>query len=201
MIWDWTTSDLILVRATFLYRPLIHLTILQDSSIALDPLLPPVRNGYRSSLIDHMYCLFISPVDSGSIRLYKFVRPSGITAPATHLATLHLPPISTGISVLGVTAQAGPITAQQATPHVPLAVNDADRLHVFNLLYRKGTEGPQSTISANVFVHQRVFMSYIARSADPAAGPPLDVPWADWGPRNTRILCPAYTTTGRGANR
>ncbi|KAF8164077.1 hypothetical protein BJ912DRAFT_1150425 [Pholiota molesta] len=180
MIWDWTTSDLIL-----------------DSSIALDPWLPPVRNGYRFGLIDHMHCLFISPVDSGSIRLYKYVRPSGV-----HLATLHLPPISAGISVLGVTAQAGSITAQQATPHVPLAVNDADRLHVFNLLYRKGTEGPQSTISTNVFVHQRVFMSYIAHAADPAAaGPPLDVPWADWGPRNTRILCPAYTTTGRGPNR
>ncbi|KAF8172131.1 hypothetical protein BJ912DRAFT_105235 [Pholiota molesta] len=183
MIWDWTTSHLIL-----------------DSSLAVDPLLPPVRYGHQFGLIDHTYCFFSSLVDSGSIQLYKFIRPSGVTTPAIHLATLHLPPISTGISIMGISAQAGPVMAQ-ATLHIPLVVNDADRLHVFTLTYREDAEGPPSSISTNVFVHQRVFMRYIARYAGSGAGVALDVPWMEWGPQNTRIIYPAYKTTARWYNR
>ncbi|KAF8196165.1 hypothetical protein BJ912DRAFT_128798 [Pholiota molesta] len=184
MIWDWTTSDLLL-----------------DSTVALDPSLPPVRYGHRFSLIDHTYCLFLSPVDSGSIRLYKFIRSSGVTTPAIHLVTLHLPPISTGISAIATTkSQAGPIMAQ-ATSHIPLVTNDEDRLHLFTLVYRASFEGPPSPISTNMFVHQRVFMNYIAQSADSGAGPPLDIPWAEWGPQSTRIIYPGYILTSRWQNR
>ncbi|KAF8169223.1 hypothetical protein BJ912DRAFT_1149427 [Pholiota molesta] len=166
MIWDWTTSHLIL-----------------DSSLAVDPLLPPVRYGHQFGLIDHTYCSFTSPDDSGSIRLYKFIRPSGVTTPAIHLATLHLPPISTGISIMGISAQAGPVMAQ-ATLHIPLVVNDADRLHVF-------------TLTGFLCATSRAMRS----RTDSGAGLPLDIPWMEWGPRNTRIIYPAYKTTARWYNR
>jgi hypothetical protein len=200
MIWDWTTSHLILVRHIFTLSSDLFNQNLQDSSLAVDPLLPPVRYGHQFGLIDHTYCFFSSLVDSGSIQLYKFIRPSGVTTPAIHLATLHLPPISTGISIMGISAQAGPVMAQ-ATLHIPLVVNDDDRLHVFTLTYREDAEGPPSSISTNVFVHQRVFMRYIARYAESGAGLPLDIPWMEWGPRNTRIIYPAYKTTARWYNR
>jgi hypothetical protein len=201
MIWDWTTSDLLLVRQIYLPSCDLFNQNLQDSTVALDPSLPPVRNGHRFSLIDHTYCLFLSPVDSGSIRLYKFIRSSGVTSPAIHLVTLHLPPISTGISAIATTkSQAGPIMAQ-ATSHIPLVTNDEDRLHLLTLVYRASFEGPPSPISTNMFVHQRVFMNYIAQAADSGAGPPLDIPWAEWGPQNTRIIYPGYILTSRWQNR
>jgi hypothetical protein len=201
MIWDWTTSNLLLVRHIYMPSCDLFNQNLQDSTVALDPSLPPVRFGHRFSLIDHTYCLFLSPVDSGSIRLYKFIRPSGVTTPAIHLVTLHLPPISTGISAIATTkTQAGPIMAQ-ATSHIPLVANDEDRLYLFTLVYRASFEGPPSPISTNMFVHQRVFMNYIAQSADSGAGPPLDIPWAEWGPQNTPIIYPAYRLTSRWQNR
>jgi hypothetical protein len=126
--------------------------------------------------------------DSGSIRLYKLVR--SINAPAIHLATLHLPPTARDTDVIRVCTSAGPIEAQPLS-QTPLMFNDEDRLHVFTVLYaHPHMQTPRSEM--NIFVHQRVFTKYVSRQiSSPEDHPPLNIPWEEWGPPNTKIIYPA----------
>ncbi|KAF8190061.1 hypothetical protein BJ912DRAFT_353375 [Pholiota molesta] len=169
LVWDWTTSDLIV-----------------DSSITFDSLLPHPR--FEFAILNSTSCFITSMFDSGSIRLYKLVR--SINAPAIHLATLHLPPTARDTDVIRVCTSAGPIEAQPLS-QTPLMFNDEDRLHVFTVLYaHPHMQTPRSEM--NIFVHQRVFTKYVSRQiSSPEDHPPLNIPWEEWGPPNTKIIYPA----------
>ncbi|KAF8190081.1 hypothetical protein BJ912DRAFT_878606, partial [Pholiota molesta] len=169
LVWDWITSDLIV-----------------DSSIAFDSLLPHPR--FEFAILDSTSCFVTSASDSGSIRLYKLVHL--INAPAIHLATLHFPPIARGTGVIRVCTYAGPMEAQPLS-QTPFMVNDEDRLHVLTVVYGH----PNITSSKmNIFVHQRVFTKYISpQISSPEDYLPLDIPWEQWGPPNTKIIYPART--------
>ncbi|KAF8182583.1 hypothetical protein BJ912DRAFT_978296 [Pholiota molesta] len=174
-IWDWTTSD-----------------ILVDSSISFDPLIPPSR--YGIGLLDSTRCFVTSRVGAGAIRLYNFLQSPLTTSAPIHLATLHLPPTSPGTVIDMMSAHAGPIEANPQ-PHMPFMINDEDRLHVFEVIYK--VDPTLHKASLNVFVHQHVLTMYYMRGmqrrdADPAA-PPLDIPWSEWGPQNTHVRSPAIT--------
>ncbi|KAF8190083.1 hypothetical protein BJ912DRAFT_353933 [Pholiota molesta] len=169
LVWDWTTSDLIV-----------------DSSIAFDSLLLHPR--FEFAILNSTSCLVTSSFGSGSIRLYKLAHL--INAPAIHLATLHLPPIAPHTKVIRVCTDAGPIEAQPLS-QTSLMGNDEDRLHVFTMVY----DHPHifdASAEMNMFVHERVFTKYIARQiSSPEDHPPLNIPWEEWGPPNTRIIYPA----------
>ncbi|KAF8170154.1 hypothetical protein BJ912DRAFT_1148946 [Pholiota molesta] len=148
LIWDWTTSELLL-----------------DSAISFDH---SFQTGLGSrSLLNSTHLLSAFTDNSGSIRLYKLERSLSVdNAPAVHLATLHLPSLAfhRNCKILSITIQTEPILAHPL-PHTPFMTNDEDRLH-------------------------RVFTKYILRHAC-LGGPPLDIPWAEWGPSNTRLIFPA----------
>jgi hypothetical protein len=88
--------------------------------------------------------------------------------------------------------QAGPILAHPL-PNAPFMTNDEDRLHVFWITYWHQNCYP-GVECASMFVHQRVFTNYISRHTS-RGGPPLDIPWAEWGPSNT---CFMFPRNGRG---
>jgi hypothetical protein len=71
--------------------------------------------------------------------------------------------------------------------------NDEDRLYVFWITYWHQNCYPDVEC-ASMFVHQRVLTNYISRHAS-RGGPPLDIPWAEWGPSNT---CFMFPRNGRG---
>ncbi|KAF8192070.1 hypothetical protein BJ912DRAFT_924982 [Pholiota molesta] len=98
MVWDWTTSDLIL-----------------DTSTSFDPCLPSLAYEFR--LLDSRY-FFIAPEGiCGTIRLYKFVRSHATATQATRLAILHLPPTLPGITVSEIFCEAGPLRRTPSRMH------------------------------------------------------------------------------------
>ncbi|KAF8169408.1 hypothetical protein BJ912DRAFT_1067197 [Pholiota molesta] len=169
LIWDWTTSDLLL-----------------DSATSFDRSLPTSR--YSFGLLDPTYFFITSPSDCGSIRLYRLAQfPKGSTTDPTHLATLHFPPTRPPTKLRMVSNVAGP-TEANPPPHLPFMVNDDARILMFRLEY-----DPQNPLGdwlsdrfVNVFVHQRLLLKYARQALSAPA--PLDVPWTDWGPANTRLI-------------
>ncbi|KAF8194950.1 hypothetical protein BJ912DRAFT_159975 [Pholiota molesta] len=184
LIWDWTTSELLL-----------------DSAISFDRPFPSYMGRSAINLLDSIYFVFAyaddSGDDSGSIRLYKLDRSVSVDkGPAIHLATLHLPPLRAGSDIRNIAILTGPIQAHPL-PCTPLVANDEDRLHVLRLMYFCGDEGPSDDGQIGLlFTHQRVFTKYIAQHAR-LGGPALSIPWAEWGPRNTRLIPPAEGLVGR----
>ncbi|KAF8194949.1 hypothetical protein BJ912DRAFT_159947 [Pholiota molesta] len=176
LIWDWTTSELLL-----------------DSMISFDRSFPSYIRGSTINLLNSSYFLFACADGSGSIRLYKLDRSVSVDkVPAIHLATLHLPPLRAGSDIRDIAILTGPIQAHPL-PHTPLVANDEDRLHVLWIMYLCGDEGPSESDEGQIgllFTHQRVFTKYIAQHAR-LGGPALNIPWAEWGPRNTRLISPA----------
>lgn len=205
-MWDWTTSELLVVRPIICMLSAV-LQLKQDSSLPFDPLLSYTR--YQFGLLDPTCCFVTSINDSGSIRLYRILRSPPANAAVIHLATLQLPPTSHKTYLDHTYTHTGPIEAT-SLPHMPFKVNDDDRLHVFTLWYdyrpfeidersvfRFYGEDEWGLLSSlDLFVHQRVFMKYCTQLAN-HGDVPLDIPWEEWGPPNTRIICPARVQRGR----
>ncbi|KAF8192058.1 hypothetical protein BJ912DRAFT_924971 [Pholiota molesta] len=168
-IWDWTTSDLIL-----------------DTAISSDPSLLASIDDFR--LLDSTYFLITCRSDFGSIRLYRLVRSHcyEAAAQAIHLVTLHLPPTAPGIYIRGIQSEAGPVEANPL-PGEPFSIHDDDRLHLFTVVYNHEVAGQYDRENSilNLFLHQRLFLKYARQvTTDNLA---LDIPWAEWGPLNTRF--------------
>ncbi|KAF8171466.1 hypothetical protein BJ912DRAFT_119761 [Pholiota molesta] len=170
LIWNWTTSELRL-----------------DSAISFDPFnLKFLR--YDFGLLDSTYGFASCPSKFGSIRLYKFGRSHAAGAsPATHLATLHLPPTTRGTMIHRISSYAGPIEAGPL-PHAPFVIhNDDDRLHQFTVIY-ENRDARVLSLPLYLFLHQRVLVKYARLALERQK--PLDVPWGEWGPPNTMFTRP-----------
>jgi hypothetical protein len=170
-----------------------ELWIAQDSATSSPPLLPSLRSDF--ALLDATYFFVTCPSNSGSIKLYKLSRSPTSTAQAVHLATLHLPPIGLHVQIQRIVSHAGGNEALPP-PHTPFAVHDDDRLHVFTIEYIY-SDPPQAHHMQrsrleylNLFVHQRVLTRYCTQRGC-GRDVPLDIPWAAWGPPNTKIIYPA----------
>ncbi|KAF8169410.1 hypothetical protein BJ912DRAFT_175019 [Pholiota molesta] len=162
LVWDWTSSDLIL-----------------DISKSFDPFLSSSLQ-YDFGLLDSTYCFATCESDAGSLRLYQLARPHLI-----HLATLHLPPTAPGIAVRAISSHTSPIEAKPL-PDTPFTVDDEHRLHMFTVRYTHGPDvRARTTRYVNLFLHQHALLKYARRAR--AAGAPLDVPWAEWGAQHTRL--------------
>ncbi|KAF9476260.1 hypothetical protein BDN70DRAFT_995797 [Pholiota conissans] len=164
IIWDWTTSELIM-----------------DSVIAFYGSLLPTRFGF--GLLDSLSFYVTSTQESGSIRFYKLV---GSRRSAIHIATFHLPSVVRDAGVINISSSAGPIEVS-AIPGASFMVNDDDRLHAFTLDYTSYPY-PGST-SLSLFVHQHVFTSFFPEHVSPNHQP-LEIKWERWGPANTAFIHP-----------
>jgi hypothetical protein len=178
LVWDWTTSDLIMVRSYNISLSVYFTYFTQDTSIYFDPFLSSLQ--YDFGLLDSTYCFATCESDAGSLRLYQLARPRPV-----HLATLHLPPTAPGIAVRAISSHTSPIEAEPL-PDTPFMVHDEHRLHMFTVRYTHGPDvRARTTRYVNLFLHQRALLKYARRAR--AAGAPLDVPWAEWGPQHTRL--------------
>ncbi|KAF8199013.1 hypothetical protein BJ912DRAFT_686105 [Pholiota molesta] len=182
LIWDWTTSELLLDSAISFDRSLKFLSYMGGCAI---------------NLLDSIHFLFACSNDSGSLRLYKLNRSVSVdNVPAIHLATLHLPPLDPTSDIGEISILTGPLQAN-SLPHSPFMENDEDRLHVLRIKYHyEGDQMDDGQIGL-LFTHQRVLTKYIAEH-DRLGGPALDIPWAEWGPHNTRLICPVEGLDGDG---
>jgi hypothetical protein len=143
---------------------------------------------YDFGLLDSTYGFASCPSKFGSIRLYKFGRSHAAGAsPATHLATLHLPPTTRGTMIHRISSYAGPIEAGPL-PHAPFVIhNDDDRLHQFTVIY-ENRDARVLSLPLYLFLHQRVLVKYARLALE--RNKPLDVPWGEWGPPNTMFTRP-----------
>ncbi|KAF8198996.1 hypothetical protein BJ912DRAFT_1139832, partial [Pholiota molesta] len=175
LIWDWTTSELLL-----------------DSAISFDRSFTTYMGGCAMSFLDSNHFLFACADDSGSLRLYKLDRSVSVDdCPTIHLATLHLPPLRAESDIHNISILTGALQAHPRA-HAPFTADDEDRLHVLQIQYFCGDQPDWSDEGqlGLLFTHQRVLTTYIAQHAC-RGGPPRDVPWAEWGPRYTRLISPA----------
>ncbi|KAF8171138.1 hypothetical protein BJ912DRAFT_911666, partial [Pholiota molesta] len=167
LVWDWTTSDLLL-----------------DTSTSFDPPPPPLE--YDFVLLDTTYFFVITAAKCGVIQLYKLVRSHAAPNQAIHLASLHLPPTAYGVAIDRIHTHAGPIEAN-LHPYAPFTVHDDHRLHMFTVQYIHPDSGRARPHYVNVFLHQRVLLKYARHARTVQEHVPLDIPWAEWGPPNTRV--------------
>ncbi|KAF9486106.1 hypothetical protein BDN70DRAFT_889499 [Pholiota conissans] len=175
LIWDWTTSELIL-----------------DSSSSSPALLPTLLS--RFHLIDSRHFFVLSELNSGSIKMYKLAS-NGTSS--IHLVTLHLPLCAPSVHISGLNSHAGPTGPHFRSSTQYLRVNDDDRLHVFTFDYEYpgamfiGEYNIPNLKYLDLFVHQRMFAQYFYLEMAPMTDLPLDMPWAKWGSANTKILWPS----------
>jgi hypothetical protein len=150
-------------------------------------------NGSAITLLNSTYFLYACADDSGSLRLYKLDRSVSVdNGPAIHLATLHLPTLRAEADIHTISFLTPPLQARPR-PHPTLGATDDPeaRLHVLQITYFRGDEGPSDDGQMSLlFMHQRVLTHYIAQHAR-LGGPALNIPWTEWGPRNTRLISPA----------
>jgi hypothetical protein len=95
---------------------------------------------------------------------------------------------------------AGPIEANPA-PHLPFMVNDDERVLMFRMEYDPANllENWFGNRFVNLFVHQHLLLNYARQALTMHS--PLDIPWADWGPPNTRLIESSSSQYGRGLRR
>ncbi|KAF9476574.1 hypothetical protein BDN70DRAFT_923207 [Pholiota conissans] len=182
VIWDWISGQMVM-----------------DSSLCFDAEFEFSSREYVFGLFDSRTFFVASPAASGSIRIYKLSencmsKMDDISAPI-HLATFHLPPLVPGSAIRRVEAYSGPIencNPFDSLPKMPFLVNDDDRLHFLSLLFEdigRLDIDPPHTEFLQIFFHQRIFTKNTSYSDSPT---PLDVPWHEWGPENTRIVYPGF---------
>ncbi|KAF9475481.1 hypothetical protein BDN70DRAFT_249595 [Pholiota conissans] len=190
LIWDWTTSELLLVCQLITFSFFTDLTTLQDSSKpTFDPMLSFLI--YEITLLNSMFFYVNMLSDSGSIQIFKLAESRSISDPPIHLATLRLPPTHHNINIR-FSSHTGPI-AVHGLPHESpvIQVNARGRLHVFNMIYSSYSD--RAFMLLNTFLHQHILLTYCEKGERRGAGPPLDIPWDTWGPPNTRIIQRART--------
>ncbi|KAF9482983.1 hypothetical protein BDN70DRAFT_374723 [Pholiota conissans] len=172
IMWDWTTSEVIL-----------------DSAAATDPVLAAL-DCHNLGLLDSKSFFVTSPLNSGAIHLYRLVRPSNGESPCVpvHRAALQLPPLISTAKPFRIFTKSGPIQAH-APFNSPFVTNDEDRIHVFKPVYNSSQR--TFPLSFNMFIPQRVFTKYMSLgSLENQGGPALNIPWKQWGPLNTCIIHP-----------
>ncbi|KAF9471083.1 hypothetical protein BDN70DRAFT_998738 [Pholiota conissans] len=182
VIWDWTTSNLILDSAS----PTIS-----------DPEENLRRVNSAIGLLDSTH-IFTASAATNAIHLYKIVQPTPEDlSTIQYQAKLHLPETRSNIKTLdiyhqnaGFSEAEGDICSESG---VRLVVNDDDRIHALTIKFYHWINDYESSLEfVNLYVHQRVFMQYFLLH-DHLGGPALDVSWDEWGPHNTRIVLLSYS--------
>ncbi|KAF9477679.1 hypothetical protein BDN70DRAFT_94996 [Pholiota conissans] len=148
------------------------------------------------ALLDTCFCFVTHPGVFGSIWLYKLPQPGTSVSNLTLLAKLHLPMTSLGTTVTSISTHTSP-SEKYPIPGMTFMPNDDDRLHAFTIKYRHchiaNAAGNPIVMPMNLFVHQRVLVKYCLQQQETLYNDiPLEVPWEEWGPKNTRILCPSF---------
>ncbi|KAJ7620322.1 hypothetical protein FB45DRAFT_929968 [Roridomyces roridus] len=97
------------------------------------------------------------------------------------IATLRLPELSTGYSLTFAGVHGG-ACCHRPMPKRPFFSADARRIYLLHLQYN------YSELWTRLFVHHRTLYEYVSRYERDGPYQPLDVPWEDWGPQQTRLL-------------
>ncbi|KAF9519314.1 hypothetical protein BS47DRAFT_1379337 [Hydnum rufescens UP504] len=158
---------------------------------------------------------FMVPRDAGVIDIYEF-SVNGVDVPPSHVASFHLPPIRFGASgSLVVIAEPLPYDEIQPSddPGKLFDVTGDDRMvrihwstwrdvHVrqndpsnLNDLFAPYSASMERCF--DIFVPLRIFREYhkfIPSTCTSTTDQPFDIPWQEWGPKNTRFTnSPTYT--------
>ncbi|KAJ7187287.1 hypothetical protein C8R46DRAFT_1184927 [Mycena filopes] len=118
--------------------------------------------------------------NSGQIQIFTF-RGDAPNAP-THVASLALPETAPGGYITSMGMQMGPFCAHP-NPHAPFSKANGSRICMFLILYNFDDW-------VRLFVHCRWLERYttLASTSGEDTELPVVVPWAEWGPLNSRML-------------
>ncbi|KAJ7618025.1 hypothetical protein FB45DRAFT_216911 [Roridomyces roridus] len=98
----------------------------------------------------------------------------------THVATLRFPALDDDWFLSSIGAHSGPFCSH-SIPGRRFATAHSRRIYCFEIQYNDGG------FCARLFVHYRTFRRYIEQVQQQQTGP-MEVPWEEWGPRDTRML-------------
>jgi hypothetical protein len=168
-IWNWRTgAQLVVCMQKWLNRSSIALSYLHFSQ-SLD--IFSLRTNHFRFLSNRAYILTCR--DSiGSIEIYDFGDED-----VAHRASLQLPAVQAGITVLRLNSYSGPLMAHLPTNR-PFTSSPDSRLHHFHVQYNDGREG------YSFLVQNHTFLSYTSKESSSLA----ELSWEDWGPNNTRVI-------------
>ncbi|KAJ7620182.1 hypothetical protein FB45DRAFT_1094209 [Roridomyces roridus] len=143
------------------------------------------------------------PCENGWIEIYMIetghIRGS---SSVVQVATLRLPALDVDSDIDSIGIHAGHTWVHpmpqlpawfQPTPRYPHSPAHTCRIYLFHLNYETSDE----LIQTHLFVPHRTLHGYVSRYQQEGLTAPLDIPWEEWGPQNTRMLPgDGYTWTG-----
>ncbi|KAJ7026928.1 hypothetical protein C8F04DRAFT_1123727 [Mycena alexandri] len=112
------------------------------------------------------------PKGIGEIHIYSFEETQRNYP--NHVATLQLPHPDPGRFLDRIIAHSGPFCAYPLPG--PFSKSNDNRIMVISLAYDRSEY-------YSIYVHHRYLKKYLTND-----GPPLTIPWDEWGPQNSRML-------------
>ncbi|KAJ7620295.1 hypothetical protein FB45DRAFT_1062618 [Roridomyces roridus] len=123
------------------------------------------------------------PTHNGRIEIYTIKADQIGVSSVIQVASLHLPALDDDYDLEFIEMHAGP-TCPQPMPRRPFSSAYTRRIYMFHLRYITD----DGSLQPRLFVPHRTLDSYVSRYDQERLTAPLDVPWEDWGPQNTRML-------------
>ena len=180
VIWNWKTGERIVVRHQFDVQRIL----LPDAPLPQErpDTLPP---GTWDFAFISPRAFMLATVDGpGSIELFTFEGTSSSQGPV-HVASLRLPELQQGQELTSITTHSAPFLAHPIPPGAPFYANQDERIHALSLRYVD-----RGGLRIVMILKNSALLRYIPSDANIGGKrtEKLVVPWAEWGPRNTRFM-------------
>ncbi|KAJ7641241.1 hypothetical protein FB45DRAFT_899736 [Roridomyces roridus] len=170
-----------LVAVSVLYPAQVYIFKWQCATL-LANIRPPGR-GTCFQFLSSRALLLVSPEDEGRMEIHTISDDE--RGSVTHVATLRLPTVASGWLISLIWLHSGPICGRAMHRRL---FSSADTCHIysFHVQYTKA----HVAFWARLFVHHRTLRRYISEYFRQECTPPtpIDVPWEEWGPDETRML-------------
>ncbi|KAG1834914.1 hypothetical protein DFJ58DRAFT_821238 [Suillus subalutaceus] len=136
------------------------------------------------SFISNRAYMITIRTDGGSIQVFTFGEKQH---EIVHVASLSLPPMKS-THLVHCTIHTGPFVAR-CLPNTPFWTNQEERMYVLSVQYvQVDMNVPSARPRFFLFFKNNTPLRYIRKYREQGETNPLEVPWEEWGPRESRML-------------
>jgi hypothetical protein len=124
-------------------------------------------------------------INGGSIQVFTFGENEH---EITHVASLSLPPLKSRSHLVHCAIHTGPFVAK-CLPNTPFWTNQDERIYVLSVQYiQVDPDIPSARPRFFLFFKNSTPFRYIQRYHEQRETSSIEVPWEEWGPRESRML-------------
>ncbi|KAG2753864.1 hypothetical protein P692DRAFT_20796932 [Suillus brevipes Sb2] len=137
------------------------------------------------SFISNRAYMITRGINGGSIQVFTF---GDNEHEITHVANLSLPPLKSRSHLVHCAIHTGPFVAK-CLPNTPFWTNQDERIYVLSVQYiQVDPDIPSARPRFFLFFKNSTPLRYIQRYREQRETSYIEVPWEEWGPRESRML-------------